>query len=86
MVAVWKGGTRGLAGVLEVMNHAGADLMTNGPSRFLSFLLPGDVKSNQDDDANVEKVVALLLREAGDKLNQEVRTPPVIPMKLCRNS
>lgn len=31
---------------------------------------------------DVEKVVALLLREAGDKLDEEVRTFPIVSIKL----
>lgn len=35
---------------------------------------------------DVEKVVALLLREAGDKLDQEVRIFPILPIKFWWNS
>lgn len=34
------------------------------------------------DDVEVEKVVALLLREAGDKLDQEVGIFSTLPIKL----
>lgn len=59
------------------------ELMTTFHRGFCPFPPWSMVFCHVDD---VEKVVALLLREAGDKLDQEVRAFPILPIKLCWNS